>query len=77
MELRSLSLTLARDNLKKEQVVELLNKVRLASSMTHLPLAEFNLNLNKNKIDGGHDAVHLTQLFHQKAASIKTKSIII
>lgn len=77
MELRSLNLTLARDNMKKEQAVELLNKVRLASSMTHLPLAEFHLNLNKNKIDGGLDVAHLTQLFHQKATSIKAKSIVI
>lgn len=53
MELRSLNLTLSRDNLRNVQVVELLQKIRLASSMTHLPLAEFNLNLNKNKIDSG------------------------
>jgi len=45
--------------------------------MTQLPLAEFNLNLNKNKIDGGHDIAHLTQLFHQTAANIKSKSIVI
>lgn len=50
MQLRSLNLTLSRDNLKKGQVIDLLQKMRLASSMTQLPLLEFNLNLNKNKI---------------------------
>ena len=45
--------------------------------MTQLPLAEFNLNLNKNKIDGGHDIAHLMQLFHQKASNINNKSIVI
>ena len=50
MQLRSLNLTLSRDNLRKGQAIELLQKMRLASSMTQLPLHEFNLNLNKNKI---------------------------
>ena len=50
MQLRSLNLTLSRDNLRKGQAIELLQKMRLASSMTQLPLHELNLNLNKNKI---------------------------
>lgn len=45
--------------------------------MTHLPLNEFNLNLNKNKIENGHEIAELTQLFHQKAANIKSKNIVI
>lgn len=39
LELRSLRLTLARDRLTKAQGIQLLTKLRLASSMSQLPLA--------------------------------------
>jgi hypothetical protein len=77
MELRSLNLTLSRDNLRKGQVIELLQKTRLASSMTQLPLTEFYLNLNKNKIDNWQEIADLTNIFNQRAASVKSKSIVI
>lgn len=45
--------------------------------MTQLPMTEFNLNLNKNKIDDGKEITFITHLFHNKAGLIKTKSIVI
>ena len=50
MELRILHLTLSRDNLVRDQVVDLLKNVRLSTSMSGLPFSELVLNLTKNKV---------------------------
>jgi hypothetical protein len=50
MELRSLNLTLARDNLRKAQAIQLLTHLRFSTSMSQLPLSELHINLHKNAL---------------------------
>jgi hypothetical protein len=57
MELRNLHLTLARDNVDKVQMIELIKGVRMSTSMTELPMNEVIFNLNKNKVTEGKDLV--------------------
>ena len=57
MELRNLHLTLARDNVDKVQMIELIKGGRMGTSMTELPMNEVIFNLNKNKVTEGKDLV--------------------
>ena len=72
MELRSLHLTLSRDNLLRSQMIELLKSVRLSTSMSGLPLNELVLNLTKNKVT---ETTDITNLFNSQAAKISKRSL--
>ena len=77
MELRNLHLTLARDNLDKSQMIELIKGVRMGTSMTELPMNQVVFNLNKNKVTEGKDIVEVTAFFNSKAQKVKTSSIVL
>jgi hypothetical protein len=75
MELRSLHLTLTRDNLDKEQMAYLLKHLRLCTSMSQLSMNELVLNLSKNKVKEGRDLTDISHLFNAQAAKIKEKAL--
>ena len=75
MELRSLHLTLARDNLDKEQLNLLLRTLRLCTSMSQLPLVELSLNLSRNRVKEGQDLSDIHGLFQTIAGKIKSQSL--